>query len=54
MWTEVITDETPGGDEIAVEVRGLCTGRVSGPSGVWAEHLKALIREVTQEKDRIT
>ena len=44
-----IPDEPPGGEEIAVAVRGLCTGRAGGPSGVRAENLQGWLRGATQE-----
>ena len=37
--TEEISDRPPGGEEIAVAVRSLCSGQVGGISGIWEEHL---------------
>ena len=49
----VIKDEPPGGEEILVSVRGLCTGRAGGLQGVQAEYMKEWIQEATKENDPI-
>ena len=51
MQLSEIPYEPPGGEEIAVSVQGLHTGKVGYPSGIRAEHLQGWIREATQEKE---
>ena len=40
----------PGGEDIAVEVRGLHMGQEEGPSGMRAENMKVWLREATRDK----
>ena len=54
MRPEMITDGTPEGEEISVEVHRLYMGWSGGPSGMRTEHLMVWKRDVTQEKDANT
>ena len=46
-----IADGPPEGGEIVATVRELRLGRVGGPSGMKAGHLKSWLRKATGEKD---
>ena len=46
-----IGGRTPEVGKIAAEVRKILSGRVGGPFGMKADHLKAWLRSVTREKE---
>ena len=51
LQLEMIVDDTPEGEDIAMAVWRLQMGRAVGPSGMRADNIKVWKRELTHEKD---